>query len=47
MGYTFWGSGNGKYCLVEKDGRISLMKEDSIVWENSVKDIGMTSHRPL
>ena len=43
MGYTFWGSGNGKYCLVEKDGRISLMREDSIVWENSVKDIGMTN----
>lgn len=42
MGYNFWGSSNGKYCIVEKEGRISLKRDESSVWENSLDGIDMT-----
>ncbi len=43
MSYCFWGSNNAKYCLVRRDTKLSLMKEELLVWENDIKDINITS----
>ena len=43
MSYCFWGSNNAKYCLVRRDTKLSLMKEDILVWENDINDINVTS----
>lgn len=42
MGYCFFGSVNTKYCLIKKNDKISLMKEESLIWENSVAGLNMT-----
>ena len=43
MSYSFWGSYNAKYSLVKKDTKISLMKEDNLVWENYIDNINVIS----
>ena len=43
MSYSFWGSYNAKYSLIKKDAKISLMKEDNLVWENYIDNINVIS----
>ena len=43
MNYSFWGSYNAKYSLVKRDTKISLMKDENLIWDIYIDNINMVS----